>query len=556
MFERIKSFFSMDAATQLPVVAPPKVRPGSQGFPSYLKTTKPSTAVLQQDDRRLASTDTTTLRNGADTRTIIRNFAAASPDLSAAVWSYLRLGLPQKFTAVAKNTDGTFNREATLLVQQLITRFDLLPDYAADGFTGPTSIRAISESLAKELILYGSCAGEVVLGKDRLPKRVAPISTTQIKFTSDTPGKALVPWQYIGSEKLNLDFPTFLYVSLDQSLLDPYSASPIESAIKPVIYSEAFSNTITRLVDKVIHPRQKCSVNEADVRKNMSPEAQTDSAKAVEELNAIIAGIESKVNGLDPEDALIHLDSLEFSVENPSNAGLSAEYKVLQEMANARLSAGSKTNGTILGFSAGSSNIASAEIMNFQKSCTGAIKAPIEEFWSRALTLSARLMGNDVVVEFVFDPIDLRPENELLAFKQTKQMMVLEQLSLGMISDDEACLQLTGQLAPTTMAPLSGTRFKDSPAQQAGAAVDQVTNPSNDGSTLNQKIAPQTPSTGRGQNKKAESDAPEVEAETPQPTFVTPNITMNIDNTQQPSASVIRMKRDENGDLVVTKEQA
>ena len=120
MFERLRSFFSLDAATQLAPVAPPKVKPGSQTFPSYLKTTKPSTAVLPQNDRRLASTDTTTLRNGTDTNTIIRDFVAASPDLSAAVWSYLRLGLPQTFTAVAKNPDNTFNREATLLLQQLL----------------------------------------------------------------------------------------------------------------------------------------------------------------------------------------------------------------------------------------------------------------------------------------------------------------------------------------------------------------------------------------------------------------------------------------------------
>lgn len=557
MFDRVKSFFGIEAATQLPVVAPPKVRPGSQGFPSYLKTTKPSDAVLPQDDRRLASTDTTTLRKGADTRTIIRDFVAASPDLSAAVWAYIRLGLPQNFTAVAKNPDNTFNREATLLVQQLITRFNLLPDYITDGFTGPQSIRATSESLAKELMMHGSCSGEVVLGKDRLPKRIQPISTTQIKFVAN-PDKTLTPWQYVGSEKIPLDYPTFIYVSLDQSLLDAYSSSPIESAIKPVIYSEQFANDVTRIVSKVIHPRQKVELDEEKIRKFMSPEAQMDSAVAASELNSIVSSIENKINGLRPEDALVYLDSLKFEVENASNAGLSAEYKVLQEMANSRLSTGSKTNGTVLGFASGSSNIASSEIMLFMRSCTGAVKAPIEEFWSRALTLSARLLGNDVVVEFKFDAIDLRPDAELMSFKQTKQMMVLEQLSLGLISDDEASLQLTGQLAPAGMKPLSGTMFKQPGAGAAGAPAtgDAAANPSNDGSTLNQKIKSDQPSTARGQNKKAEDDTPGIEAEAPQPTFITPSITLNVDNTQQQSASVIKMRRDENGDLIVTKEQA
>jgi hypothetical protein len=239
MFDSVRKFFGMSAATQIAPVAPPKVKPGSQTYPSYLKTTKPSDAVLSLEDRRLASTDTTTLRNGQDTRTIIRDFVSASPDLSAAVWAYARLGVPQSWTAIAKNPDNTFNREATLLVQQLATRFDLLPDYATDGFTGPQSIRATSESLARELMMYGSACGEVVLGKDRLPKRIQPISTTQVKFVAGN-DKMLVPWQYIADQKINLDYPTFLYVSLDQDLLNPYShVSPLESAIKPVIYSRA-----------------------------------------------------------------------------------------------------------------------------------------------------------------------------------------------------------------------------------------------------------------------------------------------------------------------------
>jgi hypothetical protein len=140
----------------------------------------------------------------------------------------------------------------------------------------------------------------------------------------------------VGNEKINLDYPTFIYVSLDQDLLEPYSSSPIESAIKPVIYSEQFSNDITRIVGKVIHPRQKIKIDEERVRKFLSPEAQVDNDKANAELNVITAAIEQKINSLAPEDALVYLDSLEFEVENASNAGLSAEYEVLQDMANAR----------------------------------------------------------------------------------------------------------------------------------------------------------------------------------------------------------------------------
>ena len=95
MFDSVDSVTEFLAATQIAPVAPPKVKPGSQSQPSYLKTTRITDSILPHTDRRLASTDTTSQRNGSNTRSIIRDFVAASPHLSAAVWAYVRLGLPQ-----------------------------------------------------------------------------------------------------------------------------------------------------------------------------------------------------------------------------------------------------------------------------------------------------------------------------------------------------------------------------------------------------------------------------------------------------------------------------
>ncbi len=490
----LKSLF---AASELPAVAPPKVRPGSRSMPSFLRSTKINDSILPETDRRLATVDTTTYRFGNSSKAVVRDFVSASPDLSAAMWAYARMAIPSGYHVIATNLDGSFNREATLLAQQLATRFDMLPDYAEDGFTGTTSIKSVSESLVRDLMLNGSLSGEVILGKDRLPRRVMPISTTQVKFKAGK-DKKLIPVQMIGSDEIDLDYPTFIYVALDQDLLEPYSSSPFESAIKPAVFSEDFFADVHRILKKVIHPRQKVKLDEAKLRQHLSPEASRDESLAISELNSIIADIESKLNSLRPEEALVYLDSMGFEVETPSNGGLSAEYETLQNIANGRLAAGSKTLGTILGHSKGSSNIASTEAMLFQKSAT-AVKGKLDEFWSRVFTVSIRLFGLDVVVRFKFDDVDLRPEADLAAFRQTQQMMILEQLSLGLISDEEASLRLNGSLPPIGYKPLSGTHFKN-----PNSAVNKVENPSNSGSALNQNLNGDTPSTGRGQNKKAE----------------------------------------------------
>lgn len=96
-------------------------------------------------------------------------------------------------------------------------------------------------------------------------------------------------------------------------------------------------------------------------------------------------------------------------------------------------------------------------------------------------------MGKDGYVEFVYDTINLRPEDELEAFKTMKQSRILELLSLGMISDEEACLKLTRHLPPAGMPKLSGTMFR---AANTGVNPNPTSNTAN---ATERKLQPDTP---------------------------------------------------------------
>src|SRR5690606_34559756 len=124
-----------------------------------------------------------------------------------------------------------------------------------EGYAGSWSIRSISESWAKEIFLYGGCAGELVLGPDRLPQRIQPLTTTTIEFKPDKEG--LKPIQKVGGEEIDLDIPTFFYTALDMELMEAYPSSPVESAIKPTLFSEQFLADIQRVVRRAVHPRIK-----------------------------------------------------------------------------------------------------------------------------------------------------------------------------------------------------------------------------------------------------------------------------------------------------------
>jgi hypothetical protein len=487
----------VEAATQIPTPDDPKVKNKPQAYPSYSTSAKMSQTPLPLQDRRLATTDhTLDFRNAASTSKVIRNMIAASPEFSAAVFSYIRVSITKSYKAVAFNPDGTANPDATNALQQIIARINVLPDFT-QGFNGVASLRSASESLAKEILIEGAMCGELVLDKARIPARIQPISVGGLKMQPDKDGY-LVPVQNVGGKDIVLDAPTIFYVALDQDLQSAYASSPLEPAIKAVLFAESFVNDLQRVIKRAIHPRINVTINYEKFYKAIPPEVLNEENGLETYQNTTLAGVQQMINDLGPEDALVHYDFIEIDYLNNGNSSLSNEYKEIKAVVDAKLSSGTKTMPAVLGMDS-TSNVASTQSMLFVKAAASAVQYKLNEFYSRMFTLAVRLLGHDVYVTFEYDAIDLRPDNEVEAFKSTKQSRILELLSLGMMTDEQACLELTGQLPPKGYKPLSGTMFKSKAAS---------TDPGNDGSSnggsaLNKSQDPGSAGV-KGQNKKSD----------------------------------------------------
>lgn len=500
MLQKLRTWIgrpSMEAATNLPSAPlPTEKTKGGRSLPSFFTSAKMAANPLPRTDRGIANVDLLTYRSNS-TSEAIRTFSRVSPELSAAVHTALRIGITSQYTAIAYTAEGVFSPEATAACQQLLTRFDFLGD-PTEGYSNIQSLKSVSESLGREVMLEGAMALELVLDKARLPYKLQPVSVSQIEWVPET--KGVRPIQKVGSETIDLDTPCFIYQSVDPDLLSAYASSPLESAVKAVLMMETFQADLTRVIKRAIHPRLTAKLDEEKIRKFLSPEAQIDPELATNELNSIISGIETKLNGLNPEDALVYLDSIDISVKNDASTGLADEWGTLQEIANSRLASGSKTLPSILGLPTGdsSSNIASTQAAVYLKTLDGLVRQTLNSVYSRALTVAIRLLGHDAYVKFCYDELTLRTPLESEAFLQSRQQRVLEQLSLGLITDEEASLKLTGRLPPAGYVKLSGTHFK------TGGAADTmgIQEPSNSGSTLNQKSNPDTPTTARGQNNR------------------------------------------------------
>lgn len=464
----------------LPPVPLPKPPKGAKTLPGDRTQVTPRTSAVARIDSNLANTDRMAVRSNSDSRKLVAQFMSSSPDLSNASSAMLRTGIPEEYTAIARDMDGKIDVSATLALGELIRRMTYLGN--VDGSFGTQQgLQSISEQLSVELLTTGAACAEVALDMARVPASLNPVAVTTLKIYDEKMAFRLV--QSIGGVEIDLDYPTIIYVTLDKHLTETYTKSYYESAIQPVLADLDFNNDARRALKKAVLPRLKSEIDSERVKKMCPPEILADTEKFMAYKEEIITSVENLLNGLNPEDALVSYDSVNYSyltgTQDPSSI-----IERVQKVLNGKLAAGAKTMPVILGLG-GSSNTSSAESLIYLKQAN-MLRVKLNELYSRAFTVAVRLLGFDVYVEFKYATLDLKPDSELEAFKAMKQSRVLELLSLGLVSDEEACITLTGNLPPQGYTAKSGTMFK-----VGGTQV--VQNPSSNTSAMGQKLAPTTP---------------------------------------------------------------
>lgn len=505
---------SSGGGSMLAPLEDPKVKPKQQSYPGHMTQLTPSGAALPNNDLNLANVDVVnTYRFGRDTSTTLRILAQANPDLAGAVSGHLRMGIPQGYITPAYNPDGSFSVVGTQFAIEFLDRMNASPGWDT-GFTTVGSIQSVAEALGLEMLMEGGMAMELVLNKARQPSYFAPVSVSPSRFRlyDDFSGgtKTLRPVQVVGGEEIDLDIPNFFMVWLDPSLIDAYPRSPLQSAIQPVLADTTFLQDLRRVCYRHVYPRYNLSLDTEKLKQHMTEEQLLDADKKAAFLNEVLAMVQSTVSNLSPEDAVVHFDFLTVEYVKGQDGDVPNTFETVKDIYSSKIATGSKSNATILGHGDGSQNIASTETLIAMLNSNGLIRIKLMEMFSKTLTLAARLMGLDVVIKFEYDEIELRPKSELEAFYAQRQSRIFEQLSYGLITDEEACLRLTGRLPSPNMPKLSGTEFLATAG--LGQGGDQTGNPysgtgvgggQSGGGAGTQSRKAQTPANKRGQKSTA-----------------------------------------------------
>lgn len=389
---------------------------------------------LGLDDRRL---------NMLRIEDLMNILVDAHPDMSFAVWNFVRIANSGYSIKVTKLGSDSNYAQGEKLIKRFIQRLEL-PN--TERFETSRSLDKVINQLFLSTVLRGAAAAELVLTQGL--KEAAFIGTVDPgTVTFQLEQDRFIPYQNEG--KLRLDIPTFFYEGLDERIDDPHGRSPLIAAINMIMFQMQVLNDIKAVVHNQGYPRFDISVLEEVLLSRMPISIRSNEEKKQEWLNSKLSDIINIYNQLEPDATFVHYDSIKIDmVGGGKGGGAMIDPEKLMNCIDNLIMAGLKTVSTVLGrrSTGNTESFAKMEIKLYLKGVE-AIQDTVERVLSRLFTLYLNIKGKQGIVYFRFKPIEIRTELEKAQFEQIYLRNLVFMREQGWIDNDEASIRAVGHRA-------------------------------------------------------------------------------------------------------------
>lgn len=456
MTDQTRSLFAAGglAAKTLSVILP-KGKPPAKAITPTFNPASPST-VLTIPAYREHLTDIFDTRQASDARTLIKNLMVNDPDMSAATSAYLTVA-NTNLVCIAKDADGKIDRAGQKVLNAILLTLTTRYDYSK-GFEFRPSLKALCESMRYMILLRGMLAAEMVFTKDGIFDEIRMIDPVSLKWFEQKNGYALPKQAVSGQDDVDLNYPTFFVSFFRQDPTTLYPNSPFVSAINTIAARQQVINDLYRIMQVTGYPRMELTVLEEVLIKNAPPAVKSDPGKKDAYVAAQISAISGAVGNLRPDQPFVHTDSIDVGMMNEGKPGMALNIEPIIKTLNAQNQAGLRAVSTILGRGESGVNTASVEARIFSMTAQE-LNEPIAELLGQVLTMALRMTGSQSMVSCEFQSVELRPELELEPQLNLRSARLRQDLSDGIIDDDEYHLKMYGRIRPDSAPILSGTGF-------------------------------------------------------------------------------------------------
>lgn len=454
----------------LKFIAPKKATAdGVANTPTYNPTRNQQTLTLP--DYRDHLQDIFETRSSSDSRSLLQGLFTHDPDMSAAVSAYLTVANTQP-VFLAKDINGVIDRKAQESLNAVLQAIGSRYDYST-GFQLTPSIDTISENLRYMTLLRGGVGAELLLNKAKLPYGLRVVDPISLEWFEKAPGQYKPQQVSPDGSKISLDTAAFFMAFFHRDPTKIYTHSPFVSAINTISARQQVINDLYRIMRFTGYPRIELTVLEEVLRKSAPAQVKADPSLMDQWINGQVSSISSTITELRADQAFVHTDSVTAKILNDKNPAGGLNIDSIVGTLNAQNQAGLRSMSTILGRGESGVNTASVEARLFAMNAEE-LNAPVAEIWSQVLTMSVRSLGHvDSYVKCSFRPAEMRSALELEPHLIMRATRLRQDLSVGVITDDEYHLEMYGRIRPNKAPELSGTNFL-TPNQESDVSPEDV----------------------------------------------------------------------------------
>jgi len=473
----------------------PKKKPTANGA-SVTGTYQPqnNANVLTAPTYRNHLADLFTSRVSNDARTLLKDLIKYDSDMSATLHAFLTTAATE-LQAYVYDAQGVLDREGQKQLDALFSIMFKRNDYTT-GFTFTKSLREICEDFRYMLLLRGGIACELIFDKLLLPSQIRQLDLATIQWRETQPGLYKPEQLPVGSNKaIPLDSTNIFVKLYRQNPTEIYPESIFVSSINTISARQQVINDLYRIMQKTGYPRLEITVVEEVLRKNAPSSMQTDESLMRQWISARMNEIAVSVTEMRPDSVYVHTDAITSNILNKGGPGTAFDVTAIIDVLNAQNQAALKTMATIIGRGKSGVNTASVEARVFSKSAD-MLNGPLADILQDMLTYAMRLQGYAGYVECEFAPVELRPDLELEPQRTMKQARLLQDLSHGLITDDEYHMEMYSRPRPDSSPELSGTGFYE------GSSNVDASNISPNSDPLGRSITPENSKSAKSNTVK------------------------------------------------------
>lgn len=387
----------------------------------------------------------------SDMTTIVEVITSVSPNVSKALWDWLRFtnsGWKIKVTRPGEETE--YKKAAKVLDRTLLNIED-------DG----DSLDVLFNRGFLAAFIRGGILTEAVLNnRYELEDMVSvdPLAVSWKKVKHPIRGQVWQIGQTIDGKWVSLETPTVRYVPIDPMPGKPHGRAMVMPSIYDAIYMMGLLQDIKRVVSQQGYPRLDLSVNMERILTNV-PQLRTDPKALSAYVSDVIGEIQEFYAKLAPDDAYVHTDVVEVNrpvgtIDSNVLEGLAQLIQIFERQAVRAL----KTMPLLFGIAdATTETHANRQWEITAAGVSSAQKAQAKQL-SRLLSTVLRAQGIQAQVTLEFDSLRtseaMRDEQvRMLRFRNNWQDYLA-----GYISYEEASVAQTGS-APYETEPLTLNPF-------------------------------------------------------------------------------------------------